>query len=879
VAKFGRGFGRRNLSRVVRFVEIYPDLEIVQSLIAQLGCTTSQLTLAVRPVSCISWCDSHWGRGWRIICGHVDVFIERKRWFKLASWRSTIQDYARSLAWKVFVSCAMVAWVVTTKPLLGAELTSGEGLYQRHCALCHGGRGEGTAEHYDKVLTGERSIPQLTRFIAKSMPPDEPGKLNEEEAGRVAAYIHGAFYSLEAQHNRQQPRIETARLTGRQYGNMVADLMVSFFGTPPRSSEKGLRGNYAAINANGEGKQVFSRVDSDIKFDWGTSSPKPDEIEPAEFAVSWVGSIRVPVSGEYEFIVRSPNSFKLLVNDRKTAFIDAWIKSGEQTEFRGTIPLLAGRYYPLQLYFTKAGQGTKKPEQLRNKIAPASIVLAWKPPGRSEEIIPPTYLAPVETRETLLIQTPFPPDDRSTGVERGTSVSAEWEQSTTDAAIETATYAMARLGDLCGVVEPDRQHEAVLKEFCGHFAERAFRRPLTPEQKTLYIDRQFARAPDVATALERVFLLVLKSPRFLYSELAGAPSDDYTVTSRLALTLWDSIPDDTLLKAAAEGQLRTREQIAEQARRMTADHRFENKLREFFVKWLKIDQPHELRKDKGQFPDFNDAVATDLRTSLDLFLENVLDDNQLDFRRFLSADFLYLNSRLAPLFGAPPPGDDLFHKFKVNPGERAGLLTHPYLMAVFADAKTSSPIRRGVFLARSVLGRTLRPPPEAVTPIAPDLHPDLTTRERAALQTGAQTCQTCHGLINPLGFTLERFDALGRIREVEGKRPIDATGAYESRSGENVKFNGARDLATFLVNSDEVQTALIEKLFYFSVKQPIRAYGSDVLPTLQRDFVGNGYNLRRLMAEMATVAALPRVGASETSPGTSPDKSSGKKEN
>ena len=770
----------------------------------------------------------------------------------------TIPDDVRRLALKFAPIFALLVCVSSAAPLCAADPAAGKVVYQRHCASCHGRQGEGTAEHYPKELTGERSIPQLARFIAKSMPPDEPGTLTEEHAQQVAAYIHGAFYSLEAQHGRRPPRIETSHLTGRQYAHLLADLMVSFFDAPVHPKERGLRGNYAAINANGDGKQIFSRVDPDIKFDFGTSSPKPDEIEPQEFAISWIGSIRVPVSGEYEFIIRSPNSFKLLVNDRKTALIDGWILSGEQTEFRGTIPLLAGRYYPFHLYFTKAGQGTKKPEALRNKVAPASIVLAWKPPGRAEQIIPPTYLSPIEMRETLIIQTPFPPDDRSTGVERGTSVSAEWDQAATDAAIEVAAYMKSHLGDLCGIVEPANQHEAVLKEFCGRFAERAFRRPLTAEQKALYIDRQFARAPDVANALERVVLIVLKSPHFLYTELAGAPADDYTVASRLALALWDSLPDAVLLKEAAEGRLRTREQISDQARRMTADHRFENKLREFFVQWLKIDQPQELRKDSAQFPDFDDGVATDMRTSLDLFLENVLDDNLLDFRRFLSADFLYLNARLARLFGVPPPSDDLFHKFKVNPEERAGLLTHPYLMAVFADAKNSSPIRRGVFVARSVLGRTLRPPPEAVTPVIPELHPGLTTRERTALQTGAATCQRCHGLINPLGFTLERFDALGRIRATEGERPLDATGTYESRSGEIIQFDGARDLAAYLINSDEVQLALVEKLFYFSTKQPIRAYGSDVLPSLHRDFVGQSFNMRRLMAEIATTAALAK---------------------
>ena len=105
-------------------------------------------------------------------------------------------------------------------------------------------------------------------------------------------------------------------------------------------------------------------------------------------------------------------------------------------------------------------------------------------------------------------------------------------------------------------------------------------------------------------------------------------------------------------------------------------------------------------------------------------------------------------------------------------------------MATFAYTSTSSPIHRGVFLARNVLGQMLRPPPEAFTPLPAELHPSLTTRERVALQTQPQACQSCHSMINPLGFTLEHFDAVGRYQAKEKDKPIDAAGSYLTRSGE-----------------------------------------------------------------------------------------------
>ncbi len=245
-----------------------------------------------------------------------------------------------------------------------------------------------------------------------------------------------------------------------------------------------------------------------------------------------------------------------------------------------------------------------------------------------------------------------------------------------------------------------------------------------------------------------------------------------------------------------------------------------------------------------------------MRASLELFLDDVIWSETSDFRELLTADWLYLNGRLAQLYRPDLPADAPFLKMAMDPGERAGVLTHPYLMAGFAYTASSSPIHRGLFIARSVLGRTLRPPPEAQTPLPADLHAGLTTRERVALQTKPEACQSCHAMINPLGFTLENFDAVGRFREEEAGKPIDASGAYRTRTGDLVKFGGVRQLATFLASSDETHSAFVEQLFHYVVKQPIRAYGPQMLPELRRLFVEGKFNIQRLMVDMVTAAAI-----------------------
>src|SRR5262249_39745782 len=162
------------------------------------------------------------------------------------------------------------------------------------------------------------------------------------------------------------------------------------------------------------------------------------------------------------------------------------------TEYRASIFLLGGRAYPLRLEFSKAKQGVD--DSKTNKAKPpevkASVALEWKLPQRVAEVIPPHHLSPQSYPEAFVLATPFPPADRSVGYERGTSISQAWEQATTDAAIEVAGYVVTHLQELAGVKDgvPDRENG--LREFCRRLAERAFRRPLTDEQKRLYVDRQ-----------------------------------------------------------------------------------------------------------------------------------------------------------------------------------------------------------------------------------------------------------------------------------------------------------------------------------------------------------------------------------------------------
>jgi hypothetical protein len=291
---------------------------------------------------------------------------------------------------------------------------------------------------------------------------------------------------------------------------------------------------------------------------------------------------------------------------------------------------------------------------------------------------------------------------------------------------------------------------------------------------------------------------------------------------------------------------------------MLNDPRARAKINDFFLIWLKVEQAGDLAKDGKRYPGFDQAAASDLRASLELFLDETIWSEASDFRQLLLADHIYLNGRLAPFYQVPLPAAAPFQKVAFKPGERCGVLTHPYMMATFAYPQDSSPIHRGVFLARSVLGLPLRPPPDAFAPLAAELHPDLTTRERVALQTKPQSCQSCHAVINPLGFTFERYDAIGRYRDKEKGRVIDASGAYQTRGGKLVRFAGVRDLAEFLAGSEEVHEAFVAQFFHHLVKQPIRAYGVDKLVELRGHFLKHDCNIKMLAVEIIAQTAFTR---------------------
>ena len=238
-----------------------------------------------------------------------------------------------------------------------------------------------------------------------------------------------------------------------------------------------------------------------------------------------------------------------------------------------------------------------------------------------------------------MIDTPFPPDDRSFGWERGTSdlqgVGGR-DHRRRDRGRDLHRRPLAGTGRRAPTARRTACRSCATSP--KKFAERAFRRPLTGDEQRSFIERQFAATPDAELAVKRVVLLVLKSPRFLFPEVAGGPEQFAIGVAAGARAVGFRCRTGNCSSAAAAGKLGTRAEVAKQAERMLGDPRAKAKMREFLLTWLKVDQPRDLTKDAKRFPGFDVALATDLRSSLELFLDDVLWSESSDFRQLLLSD-------------------------------------------------------------------------------------------------------------------------------------------------------------------------------------------------------------------------------------------------
>jgi len=688
------------------------------------------------------------------------------------------------------------------------------------------------------------------------MPEDEAHLCVGDEAKAVAAYVYDAFYSVEARARNTPARIDLTRLTVPQYRNSVADLFLSFRGDNRIPETRGLKASYFGSERFNERKEFteqkkpdkFERIDDTVRFDFGEGIPKHEEAKefsPEGFSIRWNGTILPEETGVYEFVIKTRNGVTLWVNEHQHGeesgkkVIDGWVApNNEEREESGSIFLIGGRPYPLRLdFFTW-------------KEKAASIELKWKTPHGVLETIPRRSLTPEWSHESLLVDVPFPADDRSVGYERGTMVSKAWLDAVTAGAVIASDYVVEHLNELAKTKADQPERRQKIEDFASSFVARAFRRPLGEEDKSRFVRAHFKEGLTPEQSIKRLVLETLSSPRFLYPDL-GSPGkpDRWTLASRLALFLWDSVPNERLLDLANKGELDKPEKLDGITNEVVWNWRTRAKMHGFYHHWLEMERADELVKDEATYADFDPAVAADLRTSLYLFLDEATWGKKGGYRELLLSTEVPLNERLGKVYGAGVKGD--FQPVALDGGKRAGIITHPFLLSSLAYHDNTSPIHRGVFLTRNIVGMPLKSPPMANVFKDGKFDPSLTMRQKVTEMTKSKECMGCHVTINPLGFSLEQYDGIGRWREQDRGKPVDAKSEFRNGDGGTLTLTGARDVAEFAANAPSAHRTFVEQLFHHLVKQPVRAYGNDEMEKLRTAFDQGGLQIPNLMKHIA----------------------------
>ena len=401
-------------------------------------------------------------------------------------------------------------------------------------------------------------------------------------------------------------------------------------------------------------------------------------------------------------------------------------------------------------------------------------------------------------------------------------------------------------------VSVDQATSAVL----GRLASRAFRRPATVEEVKRLVSLAAKVRSEGGTfeaGIQVGLQALLVSPHFLFKveqprqpDAAGVmpPISEYELATRISYFLWSSMPDDELLRLAYRGQLRDRSRLLDKVSRMMQDPRANQFVENFAGQWLQLRNLDQVNPDTKIFRAFNEDVRQWMRRETLTFFAAVMRGN-LPVTTLLDADFTYLNEGLAKFYGIHSVTGDEFRRVSLEGTPRGGLLTHASILTATSNPTRTSPVKRGKW----VLENLLNTPPPPAPPNVPELEKSRlkgTLRERMEQHRSNPACATCHNMMDPLGFALENFDAIGRWRSRDGREEVDASG----RLPDGTQFSGVGDLRKLLSTDRKGQfvRCLTEKMLIYALGRGTEYYDKCAIDEIVGDVEKHGYQFAYLIA-------------------------------
>ncbi|MES1255861.1 MAG: DUF1592 domain-containing protein, partial [Acidobacteriota bacterium] len=405
---------------------------------------------------------------------------------------------------------------------------------------------------------------------------------------------------------------------------------------------------------------------------------------------------------------------------------------------------------------------------------------------------------------------------------------------------------------------------ACVQRILAHFAHRAYRRPVTAAEVAALVKLVGAARKEglnLEEAIQTAVEAVLVSPDFLFRiERDGAPSDaglphrvsDVELASRLSYFLWSSMPDDELLALAESGKLSRPEVLDAQVTRLLADPRSASLGDNFAGQWLEIRNLDAIKPDPDKFPEWSAELKEAMRTETSLFFNAVLRENR-PISEFLNARYTFLNETLAKFYGIDGVTGPDFRRVDLSTTQRGGILGHASVLAVSSYPTRTSVVLRGKYILDNILGSPPPPPPPNV-PVLDEsaVGTLLSLRQQMEQHRANATCAVCHSKMDPLGFALENYDAIGRWRTMDGKFPVDSTGTLP----DGTKFDGPGEMRQALTaRVPQLADNLIEKMLIYALGRGVDASDRRVVRAINRAWAAKDYRFQTLVFEV--VHSLP----------------------
>ncbi|HYR43907.1 MAG TPA: DUF1592 domain-containing protein [Terriglobia bacterium] len=399
--------------------------------------------------------------------------------------------------------------------------------------------------------------------------------------------------------------------------------------------------------------------------------------------------------------------------------------------------------------------------------------------------------------------------------------------------------------------------EGCAQQIISKLARKAYRRPAAQtdfENLITFYQRGRNEGGSFESGIEAAIQLLLASPDFLFrfeSDPANAAPgsvhriSDLELASRLSFFIWSTVPDDELLNAASQGLLKDPAVLERQVRRMLKDSRAKALVDNFAGQWLYLRNVKTINPDFETFPDFDDNLRQAMKKETDMLIESIIREDR-SVMDLLNADYTFINERLARHYGIPGIYGTDFRRVTLKDENRRGLLGQASILTLTSNTTRTSPVSRGKWILTNIVGLPPNPPPPNIPALKEksDSGKPTTLRERMEQHRSNPACAGCHNAMDPIGFSLENFDAVGQWRTLDEGVKIDASGTLFN----GVKVNGPLALRQALVKKPEIFTGVLtEKLMTYALGRGIQYYDMPAIRAVLREARGNNFRFSSIV--------------------------------